>query len=80
MHSNFGGVNIAQSMVNDEFALPEDGSQHMLEKCQHQAFSRCKSVREGGKRSVRQAHSLKRLGLRHRRAQVKAAKNKSRWC
>nr|CDS32412.1 hypothetical protein HmN_000437700 [Hymenolepis microstoma] len=37
----------AQSIVNDEFALSENESQHMLEECQYQFFSRCKSVREG---------------------------------
>nr|CDS31647.1 hypothetical protein HmN_000983300 [Hymenolepis microstoma] len=60
----------AQSIVNDEFALSEDGSQHMLEKCQHQVFSRCVPVRERGKCSVRQAHSFQILELRHLRAQV----------
>nr|CDS35351.1 hypothetical protein HmN_001025500 [Hymenolepis microstoma] len=54
----------AQSIVDDECALSEDGRQNMLEKCQHQVFSRCKSVRGGG-------NAL----LRHLRAQVKAAKN-----
>ncbi|VDN97157.1 unnamed protein product [Rodentolepis nana] len=65
----------AQSIVSDEIARSEDGNQQMLRKKPTPNFSRSKSVREGRKRSVRQAHPLQILGLRHLRAQVEAAKN-----
>lgn len=69
-------IDNAQSLVSEKIARSEDGSQQISRRQKSAStFPKSKSIREGRKRPVRQAHPLQILGLRHLRAQVEAVRN-----